>query len=71
MKEIHIVPLNDEEHHEKRITCVCSPRLDYPSDDCVIVAHYAFDSRNVIEDLVEELAVELNYGGWGIFVREE
>lgn len=71
MKEIHIIPTNDDQWHEERITCGCSPRIDYPSDDCILVTHYPWDNRADIEDLVEELAVELNYGQWEIFVRED
>ena len=69
MKEIHIVPRNDEDDHKLRITCNCAPALEYPSDDVVLVVHYPFDERHDIEDLVEELAVELNYGDWGVYVK--
>ena len=71
MKEIHIIPLNDLEYHEPRLSCHCSPRIEYPNDDVAIIVHYAFDKRNVVEDLVEELSIELNYGNWGIYTEEE
>lgn len=71
MKEIHIIPLNDDEWHDTIVSCTCAPTIEYPSDDIILIVHYAWDGREAIEDLVEELAVELNYGGWGIFVVEE
>ena len=70
MREIHFIPRDDRGEHEVRLTCPCSPHIDYPNDDVVIVTHYAYDGRDVIEDLVEELSVELNYGNWGIYVEE-
>ena len=70
MKEIHIIPKNDLFDHEG-VTCGCQPRVDYPSDDCILITHYAYDKRNRVEDLVEELAVELNYGDWEIIVIHE
>ena len=73
MKEIHLIP-NDEEDHETGMTCWCSPRADYPSDDVILVTHYketyGLGDGN-IDCLVEELANELNYGGWGIYIVGE
>ena len=70
MEEVHIIPLNDSRKHDISLSCHCSPKIDYPSDNCVIVTHYAYDNRHPIDEMVEELSVELNYGNWGIYVEE-
>jgi hypothetical protein len=70
MKAIHVIPLNDREEHYKSMSCNCSPQIYYPNDDVVLVVHDAYDGRDIIDELVEELSVELNYGGWGLFIQK-
>jgi len=67
--EIHIIPADDDKEHDIDILCDCMPSLEYPNDDAVMVVHQAYDHRNHIEDLVEDLAVEMNYKGWEIWVE--
>ena len=71
MREIHFIPENDEREHELDILCSCSPNLEYPNDNITFVVHRPADKRDLIENLAEELAIELNYDGWEIWVSEE
>ena len=69
MQEIHLIPHNDGGEHELSTVCPCAPEMNCPTDETVIITHYAYDHRNKVEDLVEELCVELNYGNWGIYIK--
>ena len=71
MREVHFIPVNDGTDHDIDIDCICQPKLEYPGGGVTFVVHSAADHRDLIEDLVEELAVEMNYDGWEIWVSEE
>ena len=69
MQEIHLIPQNDEGEHEATTLCQCCPDSHCPNDEVVIIAHYSYDMRDRIEELVEELCIELNYGDWGVVIK--
>lgn len=51
--EVHVIPLNDKMEHIKCIDCQCKP--DYERYDKLLVIHNAFDFREIMECLRDDI----------------
>ena len=52
---IHIMPTNDLKEHTEETTCDCEPELIIEKDSEIICVHNAYDKREFIEMVNEQL----------------
>lgn len=53
ISDVHIIPIDDDQEHIPEIYCICKPTKE-PND---VVTHHAFDEREVVEALLDELGI--------------
>ena len=58
---VHVYPLNDiYEHKLEGCDCKCNPCVDIKNE---LVLHYAFDGRDLIDELEGKPVIDLPDGG--------
>ncbi len=59
---LHVLPVGDLHEHEESITCSCKPSI-ITENGTIICVHNAFDNREFIEQLCDEVNNKNNNEG--------